>query len=153
MHRNNTGSYFPPLDPGSVLIPHSVPTSPLHHPLPSSNVHAPMPQINTNKMRLLMPTVRPTRSNILSPLVSAPKSPRLKPTTSNKSHRTRSGSNSAELSPPANPADLGSIWIGKQCRFEIVKEQLEIHGYQMYAVEKWWVWGVPFMNNSKTHCL
>jgi hypothetical protein len=28
-------------------------------------------------------------------------------------------------------------WIGSGCRFEVVEEQLELSGYQMYAVEKW----------------
>jgi hypothetical protein len=103
-----------------------------------------------------MPTVRPahiyTHHHIPSPLPSIPpRSPRLKPTTS-KLIRSRSGSASIPSSDPiplttspASPApspdvagDVGSEWLGKPCKFEIVQEQLQIEGYQMYAVEKWY---------------
>ncbi|KAG6335636.1 hypothetical protein ID866_3452 [Astraeus odoratus] len=32
----------------------------------------------------------------------------------------------------------GERWIGRKCRFEIVAERIELTGYQVYAVEKWY---------------
>lgn len=43
------------------------------------------------------------------------------------------------------PSDLGgqpysrADWIGHGLRFEIVEDNIELEGYQLYAVEKWYV--------------
>jgi hypothetical protein len=120
------------------------------------------PTANTNallRQPLLMPTVRlaflpptpqsqiPDASPPQQPL-AAHRSPRLKPTTA-KLIRSRSGSASAsdpvfaDANVPPLPVpslgDVGLEWIGIPCKFEVVQEQLEIEGYQMYAVEKWCV--------------
>ncbi|KAI0068856.1 hypothetical protein BV25DRAFT_1792230 [Artomyces pyxidatus] len=71
-----------------------------------------------NTRRLLMPTVRAPAPP------SIPKSPKIKPTTSTARREH----------------DVGAEWFGKAgVRFEVVQEQLEIEGYQIYAVEKWCV--------------
>lgn len=85
------------------------------------------------RLRLLMPRVRHAQA---TPLI--PRSPRLRPTTS-KLIRSRSGSTSHTSEDPITvSSDVGSDWLGFPSRFEIVQEQLQIDGYQMYAVEKWY---------------
>jgi hypothetical protein len=37
-----------------------------------------------------------------------------------------------------NPWDAAH-WFHSGCRFEVVVEQLELSGFQLYAVEKWYV--------------
>ena len=105
----------------------------------------------TSRLRLLMPTVRPPHihdpSSVL-PLpqtaTTTPRSPRLRPTPTNRLIRSRSGSASdpvpvaAAVPPTPMPADTGSEWLGVPYKFEIVQEELQIDGYQMYAVEKWY---------------
>ncbi|KAA1466389.1 hypothetical protein DENSPDRAFT_831206 [Dentipellis sp. KUC8613] len=91
-------------------------------------------------LRLLMPTVRLPRSPSSTPgsPVSPPKSPKIKqPAT--KLMRSRSASTSTHVSPeiPCTPKSVGLQWFGKTCKFEIVQDQLEVEGYQLYAVEKW----------------
>lgn len=87
-----------------------------------------------------MPTVRHTRhpspipSN--SPKVPAQKSPQ------SKLSRSRAGS--VALSVQSNSSDLTATlayddWIGGGCNFEIVAENIQLEGYQIYAVEKWYV--------------
>lgn len=77
-----------------------------------------------------MPTVRPPRTSSTSP---TPRSPRLKP----KLIRARSASVSVTVTQDITDSDVGALWIGKSCRFQVEQELLEIEGYQMYAVEKW----------------
>jgi hypothetical protein len=112
-----------------------------------------------NPGRLLMPAVRlssqyPTFAAVPAPpqsLSVPPRSPRLRPTPA-KLMRSRSHSHSYSLAGDnasqqhlAYPvklrtsADTGTEWIGLPLRFEVVEETLEIEGYQMYAVEKWYV--------------
>ncbi|THH06359.1 hypothetical protein EW146_g9636, partial [Bondarzewia mesenterica] len=65
------------------------------------------------------------------------RSPRPKPATAKL---IRSRSTSVSLSPPEpsqQSVDVGLEWFGLSCRFEIAQEQIEIEGYQIYAVEKW----------------
>jgi hypothetical protein len=39
---------------------------------------------------------------------------------------------------------VGQIWLGKNANFEIVQEQLQLDGFQLFAVEKWYVLNLPF---------
>lgn len=34
---------------------------------------------------------------------------------------------------------VGERWIGRESRLEIAENRVELQGYQMYAVEKWFV--------------
>ncbi|KAH9844317.1 uncharacterized protein C8Q71DRAFT_826848 [Rhodofomes roseus] len=82
-----------------------------------------------------MPTVRSTK-----PGMGSPKIPPYKASPS-KIARSRAGS----VSNPSFLSDLSDKsanatapdWIGGGRRFEIVEEQIELAGYQIYAVEKW----------------
>lgn len=147
-------SYFSPSATASFIstsnISHSLPQTPLHAPLPRPHNHAngpnpPLPPPQLAPMRLLMPTVRvpcvPHTPSPIPPSTQAPRSPRMRPTT-NKLVRGRSASINEPLPTLAtlapSPGDLGMEWIGTACKFEIVQEQLQIEGYQMYAVEKWY---------------
>lgn len=84
--------------------------------------------------RLLIPTVRrPSDGN----------SPKTASKLTSRVARSASGSTSHHSSPDpgAAPRPLtwaGKEWIGVECKFEIL-EELELEGYQMYAVEKWCV--------------
>jgi hypothetical protein len=109
---------------------------------PSLAISTPSP--SSNALRLLMPTVRSpslhhNQQQPTSPQ-TAPRSPRLKPTTT-KLIRSRSGSASFSAEPAVAPpqCDVGSEWIGLPGKFQVVQEELQIQGYQMYAVEKWCV--------------
>lgn len=110
----------------SLIHSLSLPPTPLHTPQVSST-H--VFQIETPK-RLLMPTVRSARS---SPSRILPKS------LPAKSSRSRAGS--VSISPDLNESSQSATtdWIGgkRKLEFEIVEEQFELEGYQMYAVEKW----------------
>ncbi len=89
-------------------------------------------------LRLLMPTVRLPRSPSSTPgsPVSPPKSPKVKQPAA-KLMRSRSASTHVSPELPCTPKGIGLQWFGKTCKFEIVQDQLEIEGYQLYAVEKW----------------
>jgi len=94
-----------------------------------------MPQfLGITRKRLLMPTVRRS-SDGNSPQPASKHASRVA--------RSASGSTSHHSSPDpgATPRPLtwtGREWIGADCRFEIL-EELELEGYQIYAVEKWCV--------------
>jgi hypothetical protein len=81
--------------------------------------------------RLLLPTVRapPSISHSL-------KSPKIK-SSSSRSSRTRL------VSPPPEPPEpsltTGQLWLGKNANFEIVQDHLQLDGFQLFAVEKWFV--------------
>lgn len=93
-------------------------------------------QQSPHGVRLLMPTVRPTRpapkaspsSNVSSVKSSPAKS------------RSRAGSMVHSLQPSPDPSAGPQVtvdWIGDGCRFEVVEDEVELEGYQLYAVEKW----------------
>ncbi|KAF9009063.1 hypothetical protein BDQ17DRAFT_1422232 [Cyathus striatus] len=134
-HRR-ASSYRPPTSPRGTLPVRA------HSGIPASAV--PEPSL------LLLPLVRlPNPPQSQSHLQfqfqfqpqPVPRSPRLTP----KHHpRSRAASVSPSLSeqvalarqnPPLH--DVASEWIGLPVHFELVHEQLEIDGYQLYAVEKW----------------
>jgi len=53
----------------------------------------------------------------------------------------RSTSNHSSPDPGATTRQVtwaGKEWLGVDCRFEVV-EELELEGYQIHAVEKWYV--------------
>ena len=87
-----------------------------------------------------MPTVRSARQypTYCSPL-KTPLSAKASPA---RLGRSRAGSLATSTQ---NTPDLGLTpplilvdWIGDGCRFEVVEEQIELEGYQIYAVEKWY---------------
>ena len=62
--------------------------------------------------------------------------------------RSRAGSVVASLQPSPDLSAGPSVsvdWIGSGARFEVVEEQLELEGYQIYAVEKWCVYSYPWL--------
>lgn len=85
--------------------------------LNNSEVHIP-------QRRLLVPTVRRTR--VAHSRTQKAKSGRL-------TRQARSGSLGVELGPNRECKD----WVSALGKMHIVEEQLELRGYQMYAVEKW----------------
>ncbi|KAF9453008.1 hypothetical protein P691DRAFT_802387 [Macrolepiota fuliginosa MF-IS2] len=78
--------------------------------------------------RLLLPHVRPTEYRRLSARQPRSRSPPIEP-----------------QSPASH--DTALEWLGLPLSFDVVQAQLEIGGYQMYAVEKW---SVPL---SSSHSL
>ncbi|KAF9646031.1 hypothetical protein BDM02DRAFT_3148177 [Thelephora ganbajun] len=92
-----------------------------------------MPQyLGITRKRLLIPTVRRSSDGNSPKFVSKPAS---------RVARSTSGSTSYHSSPDpgASPRPVtwaGKEWIGVDCRFELL-EELELEGYQIYAVEKW----------------
>ncbi|EPT03801.1 hypothetical protein FOMPIDRAFT_1028638 [Fomitopsis schrenkii] len=89
----------------------------------------------TQPRRLLMPTVRPTKQTMGSPKIPHSKASPSKMTRS----RAGSGSNPSFLSDLSDKSTSISVpdWVGGGRKFEIVEEQIELTGYQIYAVEKW----------------
>jgi len=89
-----------------------------------------------HSLRLLLPTVRTPRTLSLPP--PPPKSPKIKSSAS-RSSRTRL----VLPQPPQDPQDpsltTGQLWLGKNSNFEIVQDQLQLEGFQLFAVEKWLV--------------
>ncbi|KAK7695822.1 hypothetical protein QCA50_000460 [Cerrena zonata] len=94
----------------------------------------------TRPRRLLMPTVRPSTRHI-QPHFTSLKTPVSAKASPARLGRSRAGSlatgvtNTPDLSLLAPPTPVD--WIGGGCRFEVVEDQLELEGYQIYAVEKW----------------
>ncbi|KAI0832438.1 hypothetical protein BC628DRAFT_315443 [Trametes gibbosa] len=102
----------------------STPSTPFYTPQVSSvNV--------TASKRLLLPTVRATRSPVSSP--------RLPTKAYTKAGRSRAGSLSVNASPeqPERIPSGASCWLPGGDKFDIVEEQLELEGFQIFAVEKW----------------
>ncbi|KAI0081792.1 hypothetical protein K474DRAFT_1656176 [Panus rudis PR-1116 ss-1] len=86
--------------------------------------------------RLLMPTVRATRHHgvAVSPKVSSSKSSPAKLGRSRASSIAHSVQSSPDICSGSSPY---YDWIGGGCKFEVVEDQLELEGFQIYAVEKW----------------
>jgi hypothetical protein len=89
--------------------------------------------------RLLLPAVRTPRT--LPPPPPPPsRSPKIK-SSSSRSSRTRLVSPPPQ--PPPDPREpyltTGQVWLGKNANFEIVQDQLQLEGFQLFAVEKWFV--------------
>ena len=82
-----------------------------------------------------MPTVRPTR-------VAPSPTPRAASAKSSpvKHPRSRAGSLAPSVQASPDPISLSILpvdLIGGGRRFEVVQDQLELQGFQLYAVEKW----------------
>ncbi|KAM5540531.1 hypothetical protein V8D89_005989 [Ganoderma adspersum] len=103
----------------------SVPSTPYLTP------HVSSVNVGTTRKRLLMPTVRSVK-----PI--PPRIPDSKPSPS-RLGRNRAGSLSvAVANEPQERTSVGaSEWLPGGERFEVVEEQLELEGFQIYAVEKW----------------
>jgi hypothetical protein len=121
----------------------------------SSVPHSPLPIPHP---RLLLPTVRIPRSNTFhvpsSPPPLAHKSPKIK-SSSSRSSRTRLASPHSALDLQDSSMTIGQVWLGKSlnANFEIVHDQLELEGFQLFAVEKWSVSSlhishIPVMNDQ-----
>ncbi|TFK91811.1 hypothetical protein K466DRAFT_582454 [Polyporus arcularius HHB13444] len=111
-----------------ITNPLNVPSTPYGTPQVSSVNVATVPK------RLLMPTVRSPRPSGISP--------RLPPSTKSspsKLGRSRAGSISVNVSLDGGERTAvgASDWLVGGERFEVVEEQLELEGFQIYAVEKW----------------
>jgi hypothetical protein len=39
---------------------------------------------------------------------------------------------------------VGQVWLGKDANFQVVQEQLQLDGFQLFAVEKWYVLNLSF---------
>lgn len=109
-------------------------------PVPSSRTPFLTPSMTNSipacGMKLLMPTVRQAR---MAPTISLSRIPSAKSSPA-KPSRSRAGSIvvTPQPSPDLSAAQTISVdWIGGSCRFEVVEEQIELEGYQIYAVEKW----------------
>jgi hypothetical protein len=81
---------------------------------------------------LLLPTVRQPQSR-----------PHLPPTHNRtKSKLVRPNASSLDITAPLprpwSPTDIANDWIGLPLHFDIVTDRLELEGYQIYAVEKWY---------------
>lgn len=106
----------------------SVPSTPFYTPQVSSvNVG------NTATKRLLVPTVRAPR-----PPPTSPRVPSSRPSPS-KLGRSRAGSLSLVAEVSERTVTGASEWIQGGEKFEVTEEQLELEGFQIYAVEKWYV--------------
>ncbi|KAF7790804.1 hypothetical protein EIP86_001761 [Pleurotus ostreatoroseus] len=83
-----------------------------------------------------MPTVRQARAY---PAGSPSRIPSAKSSPA-KTSRSRGDSVAASLQPSPDLSAIQLVsddWIGGNCRFEVAEEQIELEGYQIYAVEKW----------------
>lgn len=98
--------------------------------LNNSEVHVP-------QRRLLVPTVRRTR-------VAHSRTHKVK--TGRLTRPARSSSLGAELGPNRESKD----WVSALGKMHIVEEQLELRGYQMYAVEKWCVASVASVEDGSS---
>ncbi|KAH8105824.1 hypothetical protein BXZ70DRAFT_966334, partial [Cristinia sonorae] len=133
MSRSTSQTASLPSKSFSKSLPSSSTTPFFLTPQPSSlNVSGPR--------RLLMPTVRhprPTHTTALSsPKGSSQKSPQ-----SSRLSRSRASSVSPSVPTSPDPSSLpvNDDWIGGGCTFEVVQDNIELEGYQLYAVEKWCV--------------
>ncbi|KAL6309539.1 hypothetical protein BKA93DRAFT_722828 [Sparassis latifolia] len=116
---------------GASLAP-SHPSTPFLTPqVSSSNVLLP-----PTSRRLLMPTVR-------SPKAIPNGSPRVPPParfSPSKPPRSRAGSTSNLVPVDPNERSTSTVtsdWIGGGRKFEVVEEQIELEGFQIFAVERW----------------
>ncbi|KAI0750862.1 hypothetical protein C8Q80DRAFT_1217783 [Daedaleopsis nitida] len=105
-----------------------VPSTPYYTPHVSSVNVANVPK------RLLMPTVRSVK-----PPAPSPRLPPAAKSSSSRLGRSVAGSLSTSAYPDANERTVvgASDWLVGGEKFEVIEEQLELEGFQIYAVEKW----------------
>jgi hypothetical protein len=99
--------------------------------------------------RLLLPTVRNPRLNPPTSPPSVHKSPKIKSPPS-RSSRSRLASPQLTLDPRDSLITIGQLWLGKDADFEIVHDQLELDGFQLFAVEKWFVRSLVISQESNS---
>jgi hypothetical protein len=145
------------LPPGFTTMQHSTsaPPSPSHrhgHQTPSRMPvsQTPSPYLSPQPSGFMQPYLGVTRRRLLIPTVrrsSDGNSPKFGSKPASRLARSTSGSASHHSSPDPGsiqrpPTLVGKEWIGAECRFEVL-EEFELDGYQIYAVEKWFV--VPWL--------
>ncbi|KZV71378.1 hypothetical protein PENSPDRAFT_684615 [Peniophora sp. CONT] len=83
--------------------------------------------------RLLMPTVRSAQS------MSPSRSPKVRHSASKRSSRQGSlvDAGEAAAAVAGQGTDIGQAWFGRPARFEITKDELQLQGFTLHAVEKW----------------
>jgi hypothetical protein len=113
-----------PMTPSPSLPPSPGPSTLL--PAIHIDTHAPAPHGRV----LLLPTVRRPRAPPTPPTPAPPRPAR---------HLRKSVSTPAAFEPEPAPRADGAHWLAPPRRFEIVREQLVLRGFQLYAVEKWCV--------------
>jgi hypothetical protein len=126
----------------SLLLPTSTLNTPLSSAPPSPGPSLLLPAVNFEthaaqpRKVLYMPTVRAPR---LPPAASyTARAARVKGHANSRLSRSRHMSiPTISLEPETNPWNA-SHWFNSPCKFEVVREQMEISGYQLYAVEKWY---------------
>ena len=114
----------------------SMPTSLQRSPYLTAGMPSTLIQQYPHSVRLLMPTVRPTRPLLKASPSSTVPSVRSSPAKS----RSRAGSVVQSLQPSPDPSAGPQVtvdWIGGGCRFEVVENEVILEGFQLYAVEKW----------------
>lgn len=92
-------------------------------------------QIPTVPRRLLVPTSVYKCSNLEYSV-----RPIKVKSSSSKLSRSRANSEATDLLPPQSKDERR--WFNDDFRFEVVEESLRLSGYQLYAVEKWYVPGL-----------
>lgn len=117
--------------------------------LPAAHIHTGVPDTGRT---ILMPSVRPPRLSSTHLHTTSPRPIQMRgryhgsPKMSRSKHTSVSSvtvvadSGSAESSPvipPLNPHDA-SHWFPSPCNFQVAKDQIELSGFQLYAVEKWY---------------
>jgi hypothetical protein len=115
-------------------------------PSPGPSFLVPPPNVNTQALYprrvLLTPTVRPPRVLPASAVSTSPVKPsRSKQYAESRLARARhTALPPVQVEPPAaqcvSPHDAAH-WFAPRRRFEVVREQMDVAGYQLYAVEKW----------------
>jgi hypothetical protein len=135
---------------GSTTPLSSLPPSPgLSTLLPAAHIQTGVPDA---RRTILMPSVRSPRLSSTHLHTTSPRplpvrgryhgSPKMSRSkhTSVSSVTVVADSVSAENSPvipPLNPHDA-SHWFPSPCSFQVTKDQIELSGFQLYAVEKWY---------------
>ena len=100
---------------------------------PTSGFSVPQ-YLGVTRKRLLVPTVRRPGDGCSPKPASRPVSKLMRSTSGSTTHHSSPDPGAA----PRQVTWAGKEWIGVDCRFEVV-EELELEGYQIYAVEKWYV--------------
>ena len=138
----NVSPLLPPFIPKAASLRPTMSRHSTNLSIPSSSHRTPYltPSMANNipacGMKLLMPTVRQARAY---PAGSPSRIPSAKSSPA-KTSRSRGDSVAASLQPSPDLSAIQLVsddWIGGNCRFEVAEEQIELEGYQIYAVEKW----------------
>ena len=150
---------IPPTAFSSWSPPASIPSSPIlspggNSPFGSSTAFPFPPPIDPNASSQSLPPVDPKQCLLIPTVNWSPPSRRDKYTGNSgaKSHRFQKatgrarsgGAGSVQLHmsvipPTPGPRPYEATWDSKLGQFDIVQEEVEVEGYQIYAVQKWCV--------------